>query len=452
MELIKIPQELLPVLRRWREDRSGLSYLAGAHIILLQEDLPTTETVFVLYHEAMHSRLFNCGLGFLITSLSGFEAQLAFTGNALFAAKLDESFLPNGGEPRSGFYSRRPRRPRELGAISPRLKSHLMELCRTERVQTLIRSYLEIRRRRAVLLNEWRLPHEGLATLSEVSILREMPRVNEDCALWAGVLGLDADDLGVEQSVRKRLEVFLRILEAPQTGLPSPDHLISNRGNGLDPYIDGASFLYHHLHNAPDGLSVVRVAQLASQIPYGILPGLDDPFDHFLTVAQNACSPTVRLGRLTAAIRAGAINGTAAEDLLPFALADGDRAAAAATQGYYSWEWKALHSTKFMDPELSLADKQAGLPYGLTKDQFLYNCEPFSNAGKVWVIYNDKAVLCDLDRNFGLSPVNHSENDHAALMKMIRMHFISQSFERIVENIVSWGGLTEEDGRPIEWV
>ncbi len=453
MELVEIPRELLPVLRRWREDRAGLSYLAGSHIIVLQEELPLAETVFVLCHEAVHSRLFNCALGFLLGSLSGFEAQFAHSGLKLSAVGLDESDIPEG-HPRAGFYSRRPRRPRELSGFPPDLQAHVEALCQTERFQTLIRSYMTVRRRKSILLNEWRFPHEGLATLSELSILRELPRVREACARWAGVLGLEEDSSSFEASVRKRLEGFLRILDAPRNGLPTPDQLIAGRAEGLDPYVNGAGFLYHYCQNAPKGLDLMRVTQLASQIPYGILPGLDDPFERFLAVARDACSPTVRLGRIATALPAGLLRGTSAAEVLPFALGVGDRKAAEAssTQGYYSWEWKSLHSTKLMDPVLSLADKPDQLPYGLSRDQFLYNREPVANAGSVWVIYNDKAIPCDLDGGFGIVPRPYTDEEQDTLMTLLESQFIVQSFERLVENVVSWGGVREEDGSPLEWV
>jgi hypothetical protein len=453
VELITIPPDLLPVLRRWREDRAGLSYLAGSHIILLQEDLPTAETIFVLYHEAVHSRLFNCALGFLLTSLNALEMRLAFAGQGLVAAGAGESLL-TGWEPRPGFYSRQPRRPREFGTIPPNVKSHVLGLCREQHFDALVRAYLEIRRRRSVLLHEWRLPHEGLATLSEVSALRHLEEVREDGAVWTRVFGLEADEAGIDAAIRRRLALYVQILDPQRAGLPSPDQLIASDRDSLDPYLDGARFLFYHVVDKAEGLDAWRVTQLASQVPYGILPGLDDPFDHFLAVARDACSPTVRLGRLAAAIGAGGTTGTAVEDLLPLALAPADRpkAAASAQTGYYGWEWSALHRTRLMDPVLSLADAPDRLPYGQTKDQYLYHREPVANAGKVWVIHNDKAVVARLDRNLGVTPEAPDEGERTHLTRLLQSHLFSQSFERLVENIVSWEVLRDDGGRLLQWV
>ena len=98
-----------------------------------------------------------------------------------------------------------------------------------------------------------------------------------------------------------------------------------------------------------------------------------------------------------------------------------------------------------MDPILSLAGKPDKLLYGLAKDQFLYNRQSVVSYGQVWVLYNDKVVFCDLSRNVGLTPVESTEQDRKALISILETHYVSQSFERLVENIISWGCLPEDD-------
>src|SRR5690606_25221062 len=136
---------------------------------------------------------------------------------------------------------------------------------------------------------------------------------------------------------------------------------------------------------------------------------------------------------------AGLLGSKSGMECLPFAVADRDmdRTAAVASQGYYAWERQAVHNSSIVRSVTPKSDENQQLPYGLTGDIFLYNREPAAYGGNVWVIYNERAVFCELDQNLGVLPVPHNERDYEALMKLLKFNFMYQGFERLLENLVA---------------